>query len=211
MYPAGPDTNTVNAFPEDGRIAGNRSIVSEDASIPFRVKKGQDSNVWLSWDLSQESMPLQYELQRSSNAVIWQSIRSGHWVNENNTQEELSYIDREPDMPESYYRIRLTMQDGAVRVTPVKQVSFRDASALLVYPNPANREAFINLFAVKQGNAVVQVISQNGKLRCQETVRVDEGDNEFYLRVFRKLGKGLYTIRVVLNNEVLSSNMVLLK
>lgn len=212
--PADTDTNKLYGPPADTvqhgiLVAGNPNPA--ETGIILKTDKIREKNVQLNWEITQDSINEIYELQRSPNGVIWQTIKSRQVKTDDTNQEAFNYLDNEPDMPFSYYRLRLVKADGSSVYSQITSVSFTEFNSISIMPNPARNFASMNLFAMKDGKAVVQVLDVNGRLKCNETVLVHEGDNEFYLALLRKLGKGVYTIRVVINEEVLTHSLVVLK
>lgn len=130
-----------------------------------------------------------YTVERSSDAIHFERVG---FVNGNgNSSEELSYsfVDENPLIGTSYYRLRQTDFDGNFEIFPMVPVSMEDVIDLLVYPNPALDKVTIE--AVGRGEKLIRLINFSGvemasKRTSDQIVEFDISD----------LASGLYIVEV---------------
>lgn len=206
------DTNKTSRMkPQEGMTPLYSDGLALARELVITALKGDRKTVSINWKCGNEEANEAYELQRSANAEIWQTIYTKYVNADGNFQSDYAYMDQDPETPVSYYRILVKKKDGDDQVSEVTPVSFSEYSSLSVTPNPARSYAVLNLYAVSEGKGEIQVLDKKGGLRCHEAIKYKEGENEYYLELLRKLHKGMYTIRVVLNEEVLTSSLIVLK
>ena len=121
----------------------------------------QKSSSLLQWTTESEVNTDHFEIQRSEDAVNWDSI--GQLKAEGNSELPQSYLftDASPLQGSNYYRIKEVSQDGTIYYSKVQEVSFSSSSTLSFYPNPvSNRITVIFADAIPQTATLVNIIGQ---------------------------------------------------
>lgn len=96
------------------------------------------ARVDLSWATASETSNAFFTVERSADAVMWESVT--HLPGAGTSLQPLQYrtSDERPLPGLSYYRLRQTDLDGTTSVHPMVPVRFRtDTDALVAFPNPA--------------------------------------------------------------------------
>lgn len=183
-----------------------------DPSIVLQADKIQINQVRISWKPMQDNLAESYELQRSPDGVIWQTLQTRFKPTESSLDIPFQFTDAEPDKPVTHYRLKITMPDGSEKCSKMSVIEFLDQSSVSVLPNPANRFAYMQLYTLQGGKAQLFILDNKGKIKHLETISVRQGNNEIYLGMLKKIGKGVFTIKVVLNEEeILTSSLVVLQ
>lgn len=138
--------------------------------LDFDVKK-VGNLVKVDWTTSSELNNDYFTVERSTDGESFVGI--GNIIGAGTSHSELHYdfIDREPAIGTSYYRLRQTDFDGETEVFDVKSVSFSGTSTATIYPNP-NRGSFTVKFSedseIKTGmlfNAAGQKVWQSDEVQ----------------------------------------------
>ena len=209
--PSEPDTNKTNQIKQDHAGPLNARELTTVQDIRLSMLKGDRKSVSINWQCASQEGNKGYELQRSGNGELWQTIYSRTLETNGEPQADFAYLDQDPESPISYYRLLIKKNEGDDQVSDVIPVSFSEYSSMSVSPNPARTYAALHVYAVREGKGEIQVLDKKGRLRCHEAISVKEGENEFYLQLLRKLPKGMYTVRVVLADDVLTNSLIVLK
>lgn len=206
-----PDTNKTTLIKQDHAGSLNARELTIVQDIRLSALKGDRKSVSINWQCASQEGNKGYELQRSGNGELWQTIYSRTLETNGEPQADFAYLDQDPESPISYYRLLIKKNEGDDQVSDVIPVSFSEYSSMSVSPNPARTYAALHVYAVREGKGEIQVLDKKGRLRCHEAISVKEGENEFYLQLLRKLPKGMYTVRVVLADDVLTNSLIVLK
>jgi hypothetical protein len=207
-------TSTPNGYADNGEVEDyvvTVSLLLPDQNLSLKTQKGSGKSVNVSWDLNNENGNQLYELQRSSNGEIFETIKTRNASGDNDRPVVYNYIDNDPEVPVSYYRIKVIRSEGPAKYSDISKVEFRDISAMSVIPNPARGFASLSLQSVNSGKGFLQIIDNSGRLICNDPVQIAKGTNDYYLPIIQKLSKGMYTIRVTINDEVITTNFMVLK
>jgi len=124
-------------------------------------KNGRE--VLLNWVTNMESD--YFEIERSANNIDYTSIiRTNGLVQAANSIISYQEVDAAPMLGSNYYRLKQVMNDGTVRYSESKLIDFElDVNAIVLFPNPANDELFVNLKNIEGQAANIQVFNQLGQ------------------------------------------------
>lgn len=103
----------------------------------------KENNTYLSWTTASELNNKGFEIQRSRDGIIWESISFVAGGGNSNTPLHYSYTDIVSDVAGIYYyRLRQVDFDGQFELLPVRSVSFEGKrhSDISWYPNPSKGE-----------------------------------------------------------------------
>ncbi|MEO6490652.1 MAG: GEVED domain-containing protein, partial [Ferruginibacter sp.] len=209
----GMTTANPTGFFDNGEIEDYKlhvSIVLPDHDITLKAQKVNSKNVNLIWDVNDENGIAAYELQRSGNGVSWYGITTRS-ASGNSTAANYSFVDTDPDMPISYFRIRAVKNDGEVKYSNTKQIDFKQASSILVSPNPAKSVSQLTIHSATAGMAQINVLDFSGRVVYNRSVKIIKGETAVDLPVVKQLSSGVYKVRVQLNEEILISTLVVVK
>lgn len=159
--------------------------------IGFDVYKNAGTSV-LKWITASEQNNKGFEIQRSNDGLTWLAIG---FVNtksvSGNSSEKLSYSfnDNNPLAGTNYYRLQQIDFDGKYQYSDVRSLNFDNKKEIRIYPNPTQKELFIqgltgsNTISVVNttGQVLMQVVTKNN---AQQTIDVS------------RFTKGIYFITV---------------
>jgi hypothetical protein len=110
-----------------------------------------------------------------------------------------------------YYRIKVYGKSGKAAYSKVVQLDVLAAGspAIRVYPNPSTDYATLGIQASRASAAEIQLYDGNGRLCRSQQIYLARGSNQYSLDGLHKLPAGLYTVRVVMNQELLHTQLLI--
>lgn len=145
-------------------------------------------SVQVKWNVNEEDDVRSYEVQRSYDGAIFESIKS---ISPNFTK---SYTQQ--DVPErsavAYYRIKVMKNNGSIKYSDVVKVNIKNGSTINIFPNPASDVLSISGLEAK---ATVRIFDSKGQLimKLQNNNSVIQAD-------IQPLAKGAYYIEIIESN-----------
>ncbi|MBC7866118.1 MAG: T9SS type A sorting domain-containing protein [Gloeobacteraceae cyanobacterium ES-bin-316] len=142
-----------------------------------------------------------YMLQRSSNNNLWIDFYRLS-ISQPQYSKFISYTDEQPGEGRNYYRLKAFLNDGSSHFTlPIMVIIGQPGNNWLMYPVPV--KDILNL--EYNGNAlipgVIAIFIQNTSGRVFHKLRYASSTRLIQIPV-SNLGKGIYDIRIVINNKV---------
>ena len=168
--------------------------------------KLNEKGVLLNWKVSNEISFKKYEIQRSIDGNIFNTIgelAANNLSNYNFTDYNL------PNAPQLYYRLKLIDTDGKFtfsKVVPIKLKS--NLLAATVYPNPTTIVLNIKLYEPLFTNSTLQILDVTGRMVKQQNVSA----NNVNIRLDVKgLSAGRYFIKIANSQQVINQSFVVIK
>jgi len=119
------------------------------------------SNVMLDWQTLSETNNNYFEIQRSSDGIIWEILATIKGANNSNYVINYNYIDRNPLKETSFYRLKQVDNNGISTYTIILSVSFKIQNRIIkIYPNPAIDNITIDIG--KNNIESIQLINSTG-------------------------------------------------
>jgi photosystem II stability/assembly factor-like uncharacterized protein len=115
----------------------------------------------LTWQTASEQNSLQFVVQRSPDAIQWDSIGSVAAAGQSDITRNYNFTDAHPQNGYDYYRLTLVDIDGSRQFSPVKSVWIGQGAAFRIYPNPAGSRVTLQLPESAAGTAVLYDASGN--------------------------------------------------
>ena len=168
----------------------------------------------INWKTSQEINLLKYEVLRSVDGTNFQSIGS---VSSRNSLAEQKYTYQDYNLPTGattlYYKLKMVDNDGKFKLSETVTVKITNSKAkeLTISPNPASTNAQLKFNADKSGVATIAVYDASGKIVLQQQATVLAGNNSIAINNIVSLADGMYTVKMIINNESLSSKLIVWK
>ena len=209
----GMTTANMNGYFDNGEIEDymiSVSLLLPDQNVTLKAQKTNTENVSLVWNLNQENNNTGYDLQRSDDEISWQTITNRSTAG-GGTSATYSYIDAEPQLPSSYYRVRVLKNSGAIEYSNVKKVDFKQESSISLSPNPANTKATLKIESAITCVGRVNILDYTGRSVYDANVKLTKGTNEIDLPLVKKLSSGMYKVRVKIDDEVFVTTLAVMK
>jgi hypothetical protein len=168
--------------------------------LSFDVKEVNKTAV-LNWQTASEINTQGFEIQRSSNANIFEKIGE---LNSNNNKPETNnyqFIDQNMSIGLSYYRIKQLDLDGKFSYSPIRQVINESISNLTIEYNGSPEPILVN----QMESGLLQLFNSNGELSAQYNLKLGEK-----LILEKHLNAGLYLAILSKNGKLITSKKVLI-
>lgn len=123
---------------------GNRVAEEITANTPLPVEllqfnaTKQNPTVLLSWVTSQETNSSKFEVEFSSNGVIFQVFTTVIAKGNSTTSSNYSTIHCCPVGGANFYRLKMIDIDGKFKYSQIRKVIFDDKTEMKVFPNPVS-------------------------------------------------------------------------
>jgi hypothetical protein len=107
--------------------------------LSFGVEANDANEVVVEWSTASQQINDYFTIQRSIDGYEWSDVTKITGCGSCNTQIDYSYIDRNPHIGLSYYRLMQTDYDGNFEIFTPKSVTVASdrTIGLNIYPNPA--------------------------------------------------------------------------
>lgn len=143
-----------------------------------------------------------FDIQRSKDGKIWETIALKKGMGTITTQTNYEVIDEKPLEGISYYRIKQVDIDGKINFSPLKSIKNNPELEITVYPSP--------------GKDIVKVNTNNKKLDTIEIVDLLGNvitapytiENGEYIYTISHLKKGIYTINMLVDGQKITRRLV---
>lgn len=105
----------------------------------FEVDASQ-RDAQIEWSTLFEVNYYHYSIERTVDLVLWKSIYEIDGAGNPSGESIYSWVDKQPAMGTSYYRLKMEDIDGNVEYSTVKSFSLdnSESNVLVAYPNPVN-------------------------------------------------------------------------
>ncbi|MBX9448957.1 MAG: T9SS type A sorting domain-containing protein [Taibaiella sp.] len=113
------------------------------------------ADVLLNWEIADANAFDKFEIERSGDSRVWQSIGSVH----NNNMLHYNFTDNIPLNGSNYYRLKLKKEDKAF-YSHIEKVVFTSASQISLFPNPATE--VLHITGLNKGQ-VIKLFSASGQ------------------------------------------------
>lgn len=161
----------------------------------------EENSARLEWSTVAESNSDRFEIERSSTGKQWEKIGAVKAALESSALSKYSFIDFGPLDGQNLYRLKMIDMDGTFAYSRIVSLDFKNATPLMVYPNPASDNVFINSPS-EQPIASIELFDQSGKRRTQG-IPADKSIN------VQNLDSGIYTIRIQYGSGMTQSKNIL--
>jgi len=161
--------------------------------VDFSAKVNNDQQVVLEWGTATELNNDYFMVERSVNTTNWENIGRVNGKGNSNALQQYQYIDQNPILGQSYYRLRQKDLDGKEEIFAPKVVKVRSSdTSVTLFPNPASQE--LNIVFENQNETVLQVFNQFGQ---SVTAQVNsKSDGNLSSLDISRLSPGVYTLLI---------------
>lgn len=165
----------------------------------------QNEEVQIFWKTATETNSDYFEIQKSRDGKIWQTIKVVQAAGYSTSTLDYSHIDKKPFNGTSYYRLKQVDKDGAFTYSSVRAVSDQPADVVKVYPLPAK-----NTFTVEAGKMNVTSIKVTDATGRQWELPFEKEDF-FYTVDSKELPTGFYTVMLTDGIQTYNAKLVIEK
>ena len=168
--------------------------------LSFEASKQNDKTVLLSWTTANEKEVVNFQIERSTDGVHFETIGSIHDTG-NKEEASYTYTDHSIEAGTYYYRIKETDINGSHLYSSIRTVNIE--AAFILYPNPTSDK--VNILFKENPGAGLQVMLFNslGQELIQTAVQADQ--IELDLSAY---SSGVYTLKIISANGIFVDKVI---
>ncbi|MGE0931764.1 T9SS type A sorting domain-containing protein [Peijinzhouia sedimentorum] len=199
-YDLDGDVENVNRIEGDIVNMGAFETIIPNATQPirllyFRASKLVDDRVQLDWATASEENNDYFIIERSVDGNEWEAITQKSGAGNSSQTLTYQYIDENPIIGVSYYRLKQVDFDGSISVSPLERIIIEaNGKYIKLAPNPVSDQLFI-INNYDRGTQF-QVYNTQGSLVYTSTIDSERTTMEVY-----SLPKGVYVLKVLNNSN----------
>jgi hypothetical protein len=160
--------------------------------------KCNGNNVLITWKTAQEQNSSHFNIESSTDGIVWTVIGSLPAAGNSNVEQTYSFTDNNP-VQKSYYRIAQYDIDTRVQYTSVIKAPCGVSDLLKVWPNPFTATIFVNITANHRSASVIKVYDMKGSLVKIQRTELLQGTNQVNVDM-KNLSAGMYNLIIEWNN-----------
>lgn len=174
----------------------------------------QNDEVLLNWTILTGSDVDHFEIERSLDNQNFMKIGMLIDAVKLNEQQNYQYTDDISAISNSiiYYRLVVYGKAGEKKYSSVIAIKKNQINTTVsVLPNPAREFVSVKFFAEKESEIVVTLVDNIGKVVLQQRQLAVKGNNNIQLNNLSILSSGIYTLQVLINEEIVNKKLVIAK
>lgn len=171
--------------------------------LSFDVHESENDAV-LQWRTAQETGASHFDIERSTDAITFETLGQVQAVGSSNEQQHYSFTDSRINELDGtvYYRLRMVDTDGTFALSRIQALASR--GPVRIYPNPVKKGSILTVEARNRiSELVVRDISGNN-IAVQNRVRAD---NKAEL-ILSNLRQGVYILRFNSGDKTVSRQFI---
>lgn len=201
----GPDTLICNPNCPVS-TPGNNHILPLNSTQPvelidFQARKYDQSSARLDWRTATEINFDVFEIEQH-NAGRWERIGVETGVASHGGGATYHFFDYAPQVPTTYYRLKMVDDDGTFVYSPIRSVQFEgEGSSLRIFPNPVAEVLHITFgTAMYADDLLVELLDGSGRVFVRRQIEILPGTAERLMVGEYNLPTGLYLFRASTSN-----------
>gem|GEM_PF-2304680 len=167
----------------------------------------------LKWSTLSEINNDFFEIQKSTDLNLWYPIGIVNGAGNSSTVTDYSFMDIDPIESKTYYKLKQVDFDGNYSYTYIVNVTpdffILSPELLSVYIEKSDKIVVSLKFAFEQKYSL-SIIDING-INAYNATGIAESDNEIFEIPASSLANGIYFIKVVLNNSILTNKIIIVR
>ncbi|MBR9832902.1 T9SS type A sorting domain-containing protein [bacterium] len=205
--------NKDNDLEPDWRDTDNATTLPVSL-LNFIAEKKLES-VLLKWTTLSESNNDYFTVEKSIDSRMFQEVGTVNGAGNSLERRQYELIDFNPFKGISYYRLKQTDFNGEYTYSELRAVEFGgstdQAKVLMVYPNPTKGGMiYLEIDVERSGTIDWKLFNEGGQLIIEDSETITEHNAILKTELLKgkKLSKGMYTLKIVTPNEVISKKVI---
>lgn len=196
--------NAMSGFSKFATIQGSTPLPVQ--LISFTGTNETTHNL-IEWKTAVEENFRQYELESSEDGINFKQIKIISPIGNLTSINNYEYLDFNFYRPITYYRLKMVDLDYTYKYSSIISIDnqTKSLSTVLVYPNPANTDLYINVSGTNEETIHVHVTDIYGRLVYTNEINLLQNGNNIYLKT-SDFATGTYLITVS-NNKSIHENV----
>jgi hypothetical protein len=186
------------------------SVTPLPANLVDFTAELKDGVTEIKWSTSSEYNSKLFTVERSSDAINFESVFTKDGYGTTTVTHEYSGSDEKPLSGTSYYRLKLVDNDANTQTFNIVDIHNEEIGDIVASVNPT---AFIDntTLAYKisgDGTVVIKIVSLSGKTMSEVSVTGSKGDNTYKIGNTSGWDPGLYLVNITFNGKSYSAKMI---
>src|SRR5688500_18446498 len=141
----------------------------QNGTLPVKLSDfkvvSKANGVTLSWKTLHEINSSHFEIERSTDGIVWNSKGFVNAAGNMSVEQNYSFTDAVPENGTNYYRLKIVDIDAEYEYSPIKSISFA-ASSLNVIAGPNPAYSFLSINSITPGNEPyrLRLINRSGQV-----------------------------------------------
>ncbi|MGB8191233.1 MAG: T9SS type A sorting domain-containing protein [Chitinophagaceae bacterium] len=157
----------------------------------FNAKAGNKQTV-LTWATAQEINSHHFEIERSTNAIHFETLKTVMAAGNSSHQKNYSAVDSFPVAGVNFYRLKQVDNNGKACYSAIVGIHQMNEMNVLLYPNPASDVITLQRSDVSE-NGTLEIFNTSGKLLKRLVLPAGTATERIALNEY---ASGTYVIRV---------------
>ncbi len=174
----------------------------------------QNTQVILGWTIIALKEVLRFEIERSLDNSTYTKSGIVSDAVKLNEQQSFGFTDDISGISNDiiYYRLKVIGKAGEIKysnVLVVRQNQIRTTVSIM--PNPAKDYVAVKFFVEKESEVTIRLVDNIGKTVLLQKQKVIKGNNTVQLNYLTKYSSGVYSLQVLVNDEIVTHKLILAK
>ena len=174
----------------------------------------QADKVTLNWIIIADKEVDHFEVERSTDNRNFIKTGTVTQLVKLNELQSFSFIDDVANVNKEiiYYRIKVISKNGEIQYSNIIVIRRQQSKTLVsVMPNPARDYVSIAFFSEKDSKVTIRLIDNLGKIILLQDHKVAKGNNTIHLNGLSKYSDAVYSLQLLVNEELNTHKLILLK
>ncbi|MES2849112.1 MAG: T9SS type A sorting domain-containing protein [Bacteroidota bacterium] len=170
----------------------------------------QQANVYLKWNALQDEAVASYTIERSNDGIHFSEIKNIVAV----TKDKYDATDAlyNFNSPVAYYRLVVKIADGSIKHSPAIVINLAQPGTknkVRIAPNPVISNMQLQVYAVVNQKVKFEILDGKGSVIFTDSRQIEKGNATINISGFENKPVGIYTLKAMMNNEVLVQRFLL--
>lgn len=172
--------------------------------ISFEANVYKEDQVKIDWTTASEQNNAFYTIERSTNGTDFETVSSIDGAGNSTSLLFYSYIDVNPIVGLSFYRLKQTDLNGEFAYSEIRsvKVEYRFESSYKLYPNPVQQGELLRIsYDTAQDQLLtIMVLNTKGQIILKKQVSITQSEDTIQLTT-SKFPRGLNLVRIIDENN----------
>lgn len=162
--------------------------------LQFSAQLTKQQEVQLTWQTATEKDLQHFDIQRSIDAVQWTKIGKTAAVGNSNRVQNYQFIDAQPHLGKSLYRLQSIHQDGSIAFSKVQAIVVKETDKI-IYNNPVTNTLEVTMDIKNDKTIDLKLYNLEGRLVATLQRHLEKGIHQIQISV-QHLVQGVYMLEL---------------
>ncbi len=169
-----------------------------------------NQNIILKWTTASESNNWYFGIERSINGNQYEPIGRVAGIGTTSQTTHYNFTDFAPFTATNYYRLKQVDIDGRYKYSAILAIKLNSKlkKGVNISPNPVSNKINISISSDVATNGDIRIINALGQIIYYQNEKLVKGVNVITINSLFHLSKGIYTLQVVMDNEIFSTKFI---